>query len=112
MSNPETINPRVTAEEAAHWMEVSHYGDPDARQMRIDQFTDDPNSSTHMFIAMLLIEQCALTPQNLDDVYFAVRDYAEMVTARQLYAQKTTGQLYRQASIARGEVKREVRDYL
>lgn len=112
MAEVESMNPYVTAEEAAHWMEVSRYGDPEYRQMRIDQFNEDPGSSTHMFVAMLLIEQCALTPQNLDDVYFAVRDYAEMVTAQKLYAKRTTGQLYRQASIARGEVIRELPDYL
>lgn len=32
--------------------------------------------ASHMFVAMLIIEQCAATPQNFTDVYGAVRNIA------------------------------------
>lgn len=50
--------------------------DEDLLERYVKQFQEEPHSSVHKIIALILISRCAIDSQNLGDVYFAVRDLA------------------------------------
>jgi hypothetical protein len=81
----------ISSEQAEDWMFMHGFDNPAIKQAHIDRFMETPNCASHMFVAMLIISKCAETPQNLADIYGAVRDVARVMKPKiELQISKST----------------------
>lgn len=104
------MNSQISALDAQNWLEINGFNDPEIKAIHTERFLDDPVNSSHMFAAMTIIANCAETPQNLDEMYFAVRDWATIMKPSnrdELFVPKRNSRILRDAMIARGEMTGE-----
>lgn len=89
----------VTAKDAAHWLQPT--GMVEEVDTHIERFVEAPNRAAHMIITMILIARCADTPQRLDEVYYAVRDWSEAVAGEHALKPRPHSTIVESAQAAR-----------
>lgn len=105
-------NTLVTAQNAENWLAGNGFDDASVHEAHANRFFNTPHSSSHAFIAMVCIANCAETPQDYESVYFAVREWADVLDPNSPEGgvpQNKTG-IIREATVARGEMTREEYD--
>lgn len=68
----------VTPPEAADTLERQGFVG-DVLEAQLERFLDDPHHAAHRIIALHMIAVASDSPQNLGDVYHAVRDIADIM---------------------------------
>lgn len=97
------FNTKVSSADATRWLETTGYDDSvDLLALR---FMEQPKQVPHIVIAMLCIARSAETPQNLESVYVAVREWEHVISPTNRYRPgKPKKSILKEAVVARGEM--------